>query len=488
MVEFLKGIWVYAPGTIIVLYFITVVFIAILIVLENRNPIKTISWVLVLVTLPVLGIIIYSFFGQEYRKKKMFSKKGLYYLDKLRKQTQAQLRSLPENGHLFDEKVLTKRHLINLMLSNSNALLTSNNEITILRNGKETFPAIFQAIEKAKHHIHLEYYIIDNDELGGQLKDLLIRKASQGVEVRVIYDDVGSWQLPKKYILELRDAGVKIDCFMQVRFPMLTSRVNYRNHRKIVVIDGEIGFTGGLNFADRYMHGTKALGRWRDTHLMVKGSAATSMQIVFMADWYFVSKEILKGERYFRSLPQTKGKLIQVVSSGPDSDWESISQAYFAAIASARERVYIATPYLIPTPDIIFAMKTAALGGIDIRVLLPGRSDAFFPKWGTDSYVGELLEAGVKIYRYKPGFTHSKLAVVDGIFSTVGTANLDFRSLETNFEVNAMIYDEGIASQLERYFMDDLANSEQLVLGEWQQRSKYRKAKESFARILSPLL
>lgn len=488
MVEFLKGIWQYTPGTVTILYFVTVVFIAVFIILENRSPIKTISWVLVLVTLPVAGIIIYLFFGQEYRKKKMFSKKGLYYLERLRKETQDQLRLLPQSEHLFDEHIVSKRHLMNLMLSNSNALLTSNNEVTLLRNGHETFPAIFQAIEQARDHIHLEYYIVENDELGNQLKELLIRKATQGVEVRFIYDDVGSWRLPKKYIRELQAAGVQIDCFMRVRFPMLTSRVNYRNHRKIIVIDGEVGFTGGLNFADRYMHGSQELGLWRDTHLKVTGGAAISLQIIFMADWYFVSKEILKGERYFPELSGEDGKLMQVVSSGPDSDWESIGQAYFSAIASARERVFLATPYLIPTSEIIYAMKTAALGGIDIRILLPGRSDAFFPKWGSDSYVEELMEAGVRIFHYKPGFTHSKMMVVDGVFSSVGTANMDFRSLETNFEVNAMIYDEPMAHQVEALFLDDLENSEELLLDEWKQRSRYRKIMESFARILSPMM
>ena len=291
MLEFLKYIWHYTPDTITVLYFIIVALLAILIVLENRSPIRTISWVLVLVTFPVVGIFVYLFFGQEYRKKKMFSKKGLYYLETLRKQTQDQLEKLPGNYHLFDQKIIEKRHLIKLMLSNSNALLTDDNEITILKNGNETFPAIFRAIENAKHHIHLEYYIIDNDEIGKQLKDILIRKASQGIEVRLIYDDVGSWQLPSKYIRELQEAGVMIDCFMKVRFPMLTSRVNYRNHRKIVIVDGMFAFIGGLNFADRYMYGIKNLGIWRDTHLMLKGGAATALQIVFMADWFFVSKE-----------------------------------------------------------------------------------------------------------------------------------------------------------------------------------------------------
>jgi cardiolipin synthase len=489
MLEFLEYIWQYTPSTITVLYFVTVVFIAILIVLENRSPIKTISWVLVLVTLPVVGIIIYLFFGQEYRKKKMFSKKGLYYLDTLRKQTQKQLKQLPENYHLYEEPILSKKHLINLMLSNSNALLTNSNEITILKNGNETFSAIFHAIENAKHHVHLEYYIIDNDEIGNQLKDILIRKAKQGVEIRFIYDDVGSWQLPSKYIKELQHAGVKIDCFMKVRFPMLTSRVNYRNHRKIVVVDGKIGFTGGLNFADRYMYGVKGLGIWRDTHLMLKGGAATALQIVFMADWFFVSKEILSGEAYFKTFrPGLGKKLVQIVSSGPDSDWESIGQAYFSAIASAREKVFIASPYLIPPSNIIYAMKTAALGGIDIRILLPGKSDAVITKWGTNSYLEELLETGVKIFLYQPGFMHSKMMVVDGVFSTVGTANLDSRSLETNFEVNAMIYDEGIAAEIEKHFLDDLNQSREVLLDEWKKRSRISKAKESFARLLSPML
>ncbi|HKJ43311.1 MAG TPA: cardiolipin synthase [Sunxiuqinia sp.] len=488
MLEFLKDIWHYTPDTVTVLYFITVIFIAILIVLENRSPIRTISWVLVLVAVPVGGIIIYAFFGQEYRKKKMFSKKGLYYLEKLRKQTKDQLQKLPGNYHRFNETILAKRHLINLMLSNSDALLTDNNEVTILRNGKETYPAIFQAMEDARNHIHLEYYIIDDDELGHQLKDLLVRKARQGIEIRVIYDDVGSWQLPRKYINELTKAGVKIDCFMKVRFPMLTSRVNYRNHRKIIVVDGEVAFTGGLNIADRYMHGTKKLGPWRDTHIMLKGGAATALQIIFMADWYFVYKEIFKGEAYFHEFQPGTGKLVQIVSSGPDSDWASIGQAYFSSIASATERVYISTPYLIPTTEISLAMKTAALGGIDIRVLLPGHSDGIIPRWSTDSYVEELLEAGVKIYHYQPGFTHSKMIVVDGIFSSVGTANFDFRSLETNFEVNAMVYDGDVATTLEKQFFDDLSQSEELSLEEWQKRNWIRKTKESFARILSPML
>lgn len=488
MDRFLSFLWENLTTLLSGLYLLTVIFIAILIVLENRSPLKTISWVLVLVLLPFAGIVFYLFFGQEYRKKKMFSRKGLKSLERLRKMTQDQLVRMPQVYHGFNPNIYRKKHLMNLMLSNSNALLTSNNKVQILKNGVQTFPAIFQAIEKAKHHIHIEFYIIENDTVGNQLRELLIRKAREGVEVRLIYDDVGSWALPRKYINSLKEAGVKIDCFMKVRFPHLTSRANYRNHRKIVVVDGHTAFVGGLNVADRYLNGTKSLGIWRDTHMMVKGGAATMLQIIFMADWYFVSKEILQGDSYFPPLTEDDGKLVQVVASGPDSDWESIGQAYFSAIASATERVYLTTPYLIPTPEILNALKVAAMGGLDVRILLPHKSDAITPTWSTRSFVAELLETGVKIYFYEAGFLHSKLIIVDGVFASVGSANFDFRSLETNFEVNAMIYDEAMAQELEQQFLADLQQSRQIVPEEWEQRPRSEKAKESFARLLSPML
>jgi cardiolipin synthase A/B len=484
----LYDIWKAMPSLVTILYFLTVVFIAFLIILENRNPVKTISWILVLVLLPFAGIVIYLFFGQEYRKTKMYSRKGLKDLERLRNLTMEQLDNLPDNHLKLSEQLYTKKRLMNLMLSNSNAILTNNNEIQILRNGEETFPEIFRTIENARHHVHLEYYIIEDDRIGNYLRELLISKATEGVEVRLIFDDVGSWQLKKKFIRSMSDAGVKVDCFMKVRFPMLTSRVNYRNHRKILVVDGETAFVGGLNFADRYQDGVPGIGPWRDTHLKVTGGGATALQIIFMADWYFVSKEILKGSEYFKPFESGNGKLVQMTSSGPDSDWESISQAYFSAIATANDYVYISTPYLMPTGDIVTALKTSALGGVDVRIIVPGLSDAITPKWGTNSYLEELVESGVKVYFYKGGFTHSKVIIADGIFSSVGTANLDFRSLETNFEVNAMIYDQEIAGILAGQFLEDQKKSEQVILEEWQKRPRINKIKESFARILSPML
>lgn len=476
------------PSLVTILYFLTVVFISILIILENRNPVKTISWVLVLVLLPFAGIIIYLFFGQEYRKSKMFSRKGLKDLEKLRNITLDQLDKITGNHTFFREKINSKKHLMNLLLANSNAILTSNNDVKVLRNGNETFPEIFESIENAKHHINLEYYIVDDDVIGNKLRELLIRKAKEGVEIRILFDDVGSWKLKKKFFKTMTDVGIKADCFMKVRFPMLTSRVNYRNHRKILVIDGDTAFVGGLNFADRYLNGVEGIGPWRDTHLKVVGGSATALQIIFMADWYFVSKEILKGTEFFKPFVAGEGKLLQVSASGPDSDWESISQAYFMAIATATEYVYISTPYFMPTADIVTALKTSALGGIDVRLIVPGLSDSITPKWGTNSFVEELLEAGVKIYFYMAGFTHSKVIIVDGVFSSVGTTNLDIRSLETNFEVNAMLYDEEIAETLASHFLEDQSKSEQVFLEEWVLRPRINKIKESFARILSPML
>lgn len=484
----LYDIWKAMPSLVTILYFLTVVFIAFLIILENRNPVKTISWILVLVLLPFAGIVIYLFFGQEYRKTKMYSRKGLKDLERLRNLTMEQLDNLPDNHLKLSEQLYTKKRLMNLMLSNSNAILTNNNEIQILRNGEETFPEIFRTIENARHHVHLEYYIIEDDRIGNYLRELLISKAKEGVEVRLIFDDVGSWELKKKFIRSMSDAGVMVDCFMKVRFPMLTSRVNYRNHRKILVVDGETAFVGGLNFADRYQDGVPGIGPWRDTHLKVTGGGATALQIIFMADWYFVSKEILKGNEYFKPFESGNGKLVQMTASGPDSDWESISQAYFSAIATANDYVYISTPYLMPTGDIVTALKTSALGGVDVRIIVPGLSDAITPKWGTNSYIEELVESGVKVYFYRGGFTHSKVIIADGIFSSVGTANLDFRSLETNFEVNAMIYDPEIAGILAGQFLDDQEKSELVILEEWQKRPRINKIKESFARILSPML
>lgn len=469
-------------------FLVTAIPVAIIIVLEKRSPYKTIAWILSLILLPVFGVVFYLVFGQEYRKQKLFSRKGIKSLGKIRSLSTKQLREIEQTHPILKGKMSDYQNIVRLLLNNSDALLTTGNQLKILNNGKETFDAIFEAIKNARHHIHLEYYIFSDDKIGNRLKDLLIEKSSEGVEVRIIIDDVGSWGLKKKFISELKENGIEIYSFMEVRFPRLTSRVNFRNHRKILIVDGRIGFTGGINFADRYVEGLKKIGPWRDTHLQMKGDAVACLQVVFAADWFFVINENLSGSDYFPAFSEGDGPPVQISASGPDSDWESIGQAFFAAITRAKQKVYMVTPYLMPPPHIIQAIKIAALSHIDVRILIPEKSDARIPKWSSFSYVEELLEAGVKIYFYQAGFVHSKYIISDNFFSSVGTTNLDFRSLETNFEVNAFIYDEKFTRELERTFLADLQQSREIKLREWRKRPWHRKLRESLAHIVSPML
>ena len=334
----------------------TAIPVAIMIVLEKRSPFKTAAWILVLILIPIFGVFFYLIFGQEYRKRKLFSRKGVKSLGEIRKLSSKQLREIEQTRLNLNGKILEKENIIRLLLNNSNALLTTGNQLKILNNSDETFKAIFQAIKNAIHHIHLEYYIFSDDKIGNQLKNLLIEKSREGVEIRIIIDDVGSWGLGKKFISKLRENSIEIYSFMEVRFPRLTSRVNFRNHRKILIIDGKIGFTGGINIADRYIEGIKGIGPWRDTHLQIKGDAVACLQVIFAADWYFVINKNLTGKKYFPPLTEKDGIPVQISASGPDSDWENIGQAFFAAIAGAKSKVYIATPYLMP-PLPIKSMK-----------------------------------------------------------------------------------------------------------------------------------
>ncbi len=474
-------------GILSLMFLITSIAIAFIIVLEKRSPFKTAAWILVLVLLPVIGLVFYLFFGQEYRRQKFYSRRGIKALSRFRRVTSKQFYRLQKAGMPLPQPAENYRKIISLLLNNSHSVITTGNRVKILNNGLKTVAAIFDALESAMHHIHLEYYIIDNDSTGNRLKEILIRKRKQGVEVRLIIDDVGSWGLGNSYIDELKNSGVEVYSFMEVRFPRLTGRVNYRNHRKIVVVDGIIGFTGGINMADRYINGLPGIGPWRDTHLQIEGDAVICLQVVFAADWYFVKGENLWGENYFHPLSEEQGVPVQISASGPDSDWDSIGQAFFTAIAGARSEVNIVTPYLMPPPAITTALKTAALGGIDVRIIIPEKSDAHIPRWCSFSYVEELLEAGVRIFFYQKGFIHSKIITIDGVFASVGTANLDFRSLETNFEVNAFVYDEHFTRQMNAYFKVDLRNSREIFLVDWKKRSRFNKTRESLAYFISPL-
>ena len=367
-------------------------------------------------------------------------------------------------------------------------MLTVRNKVKILNDGRSKFDELFEAIRGAESSIHLEYYIIENDRIGTELIELLAQKAADGVEVRLIFDDVGSWGIKRRHVRNMRRMGINVCCFMPVVFPWLTSKLNNRNHRKIAVIDGKIGFTGGINVADRYIDGTK-FGPWRDTHLRIEGDAVNMLQAIFMTDWYFVSgRELLNDEKYFPKSRIRSRSPMQIASSGPDSDWASIMQAFFAAINKARKSIYIASPYFLPNQAILTAMKVAALSGIDVRVMLPYRSDSKIVYWATRSYIGEMLEAGIKVYFYCNGFNHSKLLIIDDNFCSVGSANMDIRSFEDNFEVSAIMYDPKVAEELTRQFMRDIDSSVAVTPEAWENRPRLHAIYESVARLGSPLL
>ncbi len=442
---------------------------------KRRDPVKALGWITVIALLPVVGVVLYMLFGRNMRKARKFGMK----LQRFEGASREHARTIDDN-----------RNTITLLLNNSQTPLTLHNRVTVLNNGKATFAAIIEALKGARETINMEYYIFENDRIGGRIAKILRDKARAGVEVRFIYDDVGSWGLSPRFLGEMRRSGVKVRCFQRVVFPWLTSKVNYRNHRKIVVVDGRVAFTGGINIADRYLVRRGKNGMWRDTHLCIEGEAVAMLQTVFLTDWYFLNRREPADfdAKFFPASEVVDESPVQIAASGPDSDWATIMQAFFSAITRAREHIYISSPYFLPNQAILTALKVAALGGIDVRVMIPSRSDSKIVYWATRSYIGELLDAGIKVYLYNKGFNHSKTIMIDGRFSSVGTANMDMRSFEDNFEVSAIMYDPAIAAELEGYFLADLRHSTLLTREKWDARSGLHSIYESLARLLSPLL
>jgi len=484
----LTNFWSNFTLIVSILYGLTVLFIVLLIILENRDPVKTISWFLVILLIPVVGVIFYILFGQNYRKQKIFSRKGLKDLTRLAQISKKQVLGLQRREILSDEKIKGVRNIMMLLLKNSKAILTEWNQVEIMSRGENVFESILNSINEAEDHIHMEFYRWESDQIGSKIKKALIKKVRQGVNVRVIYDDVGSWSIGRTYIKSLKKEGIKAFPFMPVKFPYFSSKVNFRNHRKIMIVDGKVGYVGGFNIADKYIYGTKKLGEWRDTHLKIIGEAVRPLQSIFAMDWFFVSGRILgTSPAYFPDIRAKDRHLIQITACGPDSDWASIMQAYLASIASAKHQIYISTPYFSPNEAVFSVLCTAALSGVEVKLLLPARSDSTVSFWNSFSYIGRMLEAGIEVYLYKKGFNHSKIIMVDGIFSSVGTANFDNRSFDLNFEVNALIYDESLTHELVEVFRKDLGNSQKLKLSQWRKRSFIQKFKESTARILGPL-
>jgi cardiolipin synthase len=465
-----------------------IVSVIYIIIRKNEDPVITLAWIQILVFLPVVGFILYIIFGVNYRKKRIFSQKYTEDSTKIQKI----LTHCFAGNH--DEVALTlvdknpQIRIIKLLYNNNKAHLTIHNRIKIYLYGKDVIQAIFDDLENADDHIHMEYFSIANDETGRKLREILIRKATAGVKVRLIYDAVGSWRLNKGFLQPMEDAGVEFRAFMKVKVPFLSSKLNYRNHRKIAIIDGKLAYAGGVNIGNKYVGKSDYYGNWRDTHLKIMGDAVYSLQKEFLLNWTFLNGENLDYSQFFPRHDVSDILPTQIVSSGPDSDWENIMQAYFSAISRAQEYIYIATPYLVLTDSMLTALKTAALSDVDVRMVLPSFPDHRTVFYGSRSYFSELLRAGVRIYLYESGFMHSKVLLADDSLVSVGTANLDIRSFKQNFEINSIIYNQDFALRIKRNFMDDFRNSREINLNAFSNRSKREKIIESFSRLLSPLL
>ena len=464
------------------LYLYTLISTILVLLLENRNAAKSLSWVMVLLFVPLLGLFLYLLVGQDHRKIKIISKKSI---KKVNGRPVANL-DLTE----IDTKNLTDNQfkLVKLLHKNNESLGYASNKIEVLSNGETTFDALFEAIRNAKRHIHIQFFIFGDDRISNQLRELLIEKAKEGVRVRMIYDYWGSFDLSKRYLKSLRESGAYVRSFLPLRIRFSRSKINYRNHRKMVIVDGKIGFTGGLNVADRYIYGN-TLGTWRDTFIRIEGAAVHGLQRSFLIDWYFVEKKLIQGSSYFpRPEKFPNENIVQIVTSGPDSDWKAILQGISFAMVSATEYIYIHTPYFIPPSVLENCLQIAALSGIDVRLMIPVKSDSALSDASTSTYLGRAMEAGVRIYRYNKGFLHSKAIVIDDYISIVGSCNLDERSFGQNFEANAFIYESKTALQLKALFLQDIKGCEELSLDGWRKRKKFQKFKESLARLFSPIL
>ena len=469
--------WIY-----LLLYVAIMIPAIIHVLLDNRQPAKTMAWILVLAFMPFVGIIFYIFFGQNTRKERHISDRSM---DQLTKRSMLEFVE-QENLHL----PANNKPLMNLFTNQNWAFPFKDNRVDIFTDGYEFICSLLYNIGKAQHHIHLDTYIFEDDALGYLVADALIDKAEQGVEIRVIYDDVGCWKVKDSFFERMRDAGIDVHAFMPVRFPAFTSKVNYRNHRKLCVIDGKVGFIGGMNIARRYVKGT-GKSPWRDTHLRIEGGGVYALQRAFLIDWYFVDRTLITNRVYYPpvDIHINNSCLVQVVTSSPIAPWPDIMQGYVRILLQAQKYVYMETPYFLPTEPVLFAMRTAALAGVDIRLMIPRKADAKLVEWASRSYVMEAIEAGVKVYLYMGGFNHSKLLVSDDNLCTVGSTNIDFRSFENNFEANAFFYDEEMAQRIKAIYLKD--ESQSILVDDvsyFVKRPFMKRLFESIVRLLSPLL
>lgn len=474
-------------------YFIVVLSQMLVVILENRQPVKTVAWLMVLFFLPVVGLVIYFFFGRN-RKREHFVSKAC--ASQLARRSAVRFY---QGG--FPDLPADYRPLIKLFRRQSGAFPYSDNKLRIFTCGEEMLDNLLRDIARAQHHIHVEFYIIEDDCVGRMVRDALMAKVREGVSVRLIYDDVGCWNVKNRFFREMEKEGIQVGAFLPVRFPKLTSKVDFRNHRKIVVIDAIAGYVGGMNLAERYVYPGVKGPAWRDTHLRMMGNAVAGLQRAFLSDWYVATGQTITDQVYYPKEEEcrrilaaddepfvSRTALIQIVTSIPTTPWPDIMQGMVLAVLRAKKYCYLQSPYFMPTERMLFALQTAALAGVDIRLMIPERTDKRFLTWASRSFLQDVIRAGVRVYLYQGGFLHSKTLVCDDMLSSCGSTNIDFRSFERNFEVNAFIYDHEVALAMKKTFLDDQGHCRLLNLESWEKRPLGCRVAESSIRLLSPLL
>nr|MDH3098412.1 cardiolipin synthase [Bacillus velezensis] len=472
-------------------FFVLNILLAVIMIFkERRDASASWAWLLVLFFIPILGFILYLLFGHNLRRKHLFQWEDRKKIG-IEKSLKSQLKDLKSRQFQFNNRAtVDNKDLIYMLVMNNHAVFTEDNSVEILTDGRDKFKRLMKDISNAKDHIHLQYYIYKGDELGKKLRDALVKKAREGVKVRVLYDELGSRSLRKKFFKPPRDAGGHVEVFFPSRLRPINLRLNYRNHRKLVIIDGETGYVGGFNVGDEYLGLNPKFGYWRDTHLRLQGTAVHAIQTRFILDWNQASHHhtLTYVPNHFPEC-EPKGNVgMQIVTSGPDSEWEQIKNGYIKMISTAKRSILIQTPYFIPDSSLLDALRIACLSGIDVKIMIPNKPDHAFVYWATLSYIGDLLKAGASVYIYDNGFIHAKTIVVDDETASVGTANIDVRSFRLNFEVNAFIYDVTIAKKLISSFKEDLLVSRKYTYEEYQERSARIRIKESISRLLSPIL
>ncbi len=471
-------------------FYINIILGIAIVFFQRRDPTSVWAWLLLLYFIPILGFFLYLVIGHDYRKSRMFRIKEVE--DEINGAIKKQENTIFNNEfHITDERVRNYQDLVLFNLETSGAIYSENNSVRVFTDGNEKFDALIEEMKNARKYIHVQYYIMSKGELLDRILTVLENKAAQGVEVRVLYDGMGGRNLSRRNIKRMKQAGIKVGEFFPAFLGRFQLRFNYRNHRKIVVIDGKKAFVGGFNIGDEYIGKVKKFGYWRDTHLEVTGDAVNDLHIRFLLDWnYAVKENLFRFEKYFKTKSYVKANKLgmQIISSGPDSKRQEIRDNYLRLINKARERIYIQTPYFIPDEPVFTALKIAALSGVDVRVMIPCKPDHPFVYWATYSYAGDLLESGARCYCYDEGFLHAKGMVVDGLVSCYGTANMDMRSFALNFEVNAVIYDPEVSWQLEKAFLDDLTKCTEMTKYNYDRRNLTIRIKEQVSRLLAPLM